>query len=232
MTIKYRTRLIVHRNSPRTVFLFNVTKCIDKLTPQDYHLGEIMTIKEIKKYLKKHFSQYKLRAVRVVDVLVVGIEQKGTIFCSLILNQIDKTSVAVHITSSAGKQTLNVSTADDLNALAQTINREIDSIRLRNEMLQNKDSIAETLNKIDNKIKSAIIKYNLQIESNHRYYDCVLGEVVNPDNNKSVGYRIFFGNDDFCMMIDDNGEHTFNNATEFNEFITKILSIIGYEAQK
>lgn len=186
-----------------------------------------MTIKEIKKYFKKNFSQFKLREVRVGDALVVGVEQKDTILCSLILNQADKTMVAVHITSSADKQTFNVSTAEELNALEQTINREIDSNRLRNEMLQNKDSIADALDKIDNQIKSAIIKYNLQIESNHRYYDCVLGEVVNPDNNKSVEYRIYLGDDGFCMMIDDNGEHTFNNATEFNEFIADLISTIN-----
>lgn len=191
-----------------------------------------MTIKEIKKYFKKNFSQFKLREVRVGDALVVGVEQKGTILCSLILNQTDKTMVAVHITSSADKQTFNVSTADDLSALEQTINREIDIKFSRNKLLEDKDSVADALDKIDNQIKFTVKEYNLQIESNHRYYDCVLGEVVNPDNNKSVEYRIYLGDDDFCMIIDDNGEHTFNNATEFNEFITKILSIIGYEAQK
>ncbi len=191
-----------------------------------------MTIKEIKKYFKKNFSQFKLREVRVGDALVVGVEQKGTILCSLILNQTDKTMVAVHITSSADKQTFNVSTADDLSALEQTINREIDIKFSRNKLLEDKDSVADALDKIDNQIKFTVKEYNLQIESNHRYYDCVLGEVVNPDNNKSVEYRIYLGDDGFCMMIDDNGEHTFNNATEFNEFITKILSIIGYEAQK
>lgn len=191
-----------------------------------------MTIKEVKKYFKKNFSQYKLREVRLGDALVVGIEQKGTILCSLILNQIDKTTVAVHITSSADKQTFKVITADELNALEQTINREIDIKFSRNKMLEDKDTIAETLDKIDNQIKSAVKKYNLQIESNHRYYDCVLGEVVNPDNNKSVEYRIYLGDNGFCIMIDDNGEHSFNNATEFNEFIAKILSIIGYAAQK
>lgn len=191
-----------------------------------------MTIKEVKKYFKKNFSQYKLREVRLGDALVVGIEQKGTILCSLILNQIDKTMVAVHITSLADKQTFNVSTADELNALEQTINREINIKFSRNKMLEDKDTIAETLDKIDNQIKSAVKKYNLQIESNHRYYDCVLGEVVNPDNNKSVEYRIYLGDNGFCIMIDDNGEHSFNNATEFNEFIAKILSIIGYAAQK
>ncbi len=191
-----------------------------------------MTIKEIKKYFKKNFSQFKLREVRVGDALVVGVEQKGTILCSLILNQTDKTMVAVHITSSADKQTFNVSTADDLSALEQTINREIDIKFSRNKLLEDKDSVADALDKIDNQIKLTVKEYNLQIESNHRYYDCVLGEVVNPDNNKSVEYRIYLGDDGFCMMIDDNGEHTFNNATEFNEFITKILSIIGYEAQK
>lgn len=191
-----------------------------------------MTIKEIKKYFKKNFSQFKLREVRVGDALVVGVEQKGTILCSLILNQTDKTMVAVHITSSADKQTFNVSTADDLSALEQTINREIDIKFSRNKLLEDKDSVADALDKIDNQIKFTVKEYNLQIESNLRYYDCVLGEVVNPDNNKRVGYRIYLGDDGFCMMIDDNGEHTFNNATEFNEFITKILSIIGYEAQK
>lgn len=191
-----------------------------------------MTIKEIKKYFKKNFSQFKLREVRVGDALVVGVEQKGTILCSLILNQTDKTMVAVHITSSADKQTFNVSTADDLSALEQTINREIDIKFSRNKLLEDKDSVADALDKIDNQIKFTVKEYNLQIESNHRYYDCVLGEVVNPDNNKRVEYRIYLGDDGFCMMIDDNGEHTFNNATEFNEFITKILSIIGYEAQK
>lgn len=191
-----------------------------------------MTIKEIKKYFKKNFSQFKLREVRVGDALVVGVEQKGTILCSLILNQTDKTMVAVHITSSADKQTFNVSTADDLSALEQTINREIDIKFSRNKLLEDKDSVADALDKIDNQIKFTVKEYNLQIESNHRYYDCVLGEVVNPDNHKSVEYRIYLGDDGFCMMIDDNGEHTFNNATEFNEFITKILSIIGYEAQK
>ena len=191
-----------------------------------------MTIKEIKKYFKKNFSQFKLREVRVGDALVVGVEQKGTILCSLILNQTDKTMVAVHITSSADKQTFNVSTADGLSALEQTINREIDIKFSRNKLLEDKDSVADALDKIDNQIKFTVKEYNLQIESNHRYYDCVLGEVVNPDNNKSVDYRIYLGDDDFCMMIDDNDEHTFNNATEFNEFITKILSIIGYEAQK
>lgn len=191
-----------------------------------------MTIKEIKKYLKKNFSQFKLREVRVGDALVVGVEQKGTILCSLILNQTDKTMVAVHITSSADKQTFNVSTADDLSTLEQTINREIDIKFSCNKLLEDKDSVADALDKIDNQIKFIVKEYNLQIESNHRYYDCVLGEVVNPDNNKSVEYRIYLGDDGFCMMIDDNGEHTFNNATEFNEFITKILSIIGYEAQK
>lgn len=191
-----------------------------------------MTIKEIKKYLKKNFSQFKLREVRVGDALVVGVEQKGTILCSLIFNQTDKTMVAVHITSSADKQTFNVSTADDLSTLEQTINREIDIKFSRNKLLEDKDSVADALDKIDNQIKFTVKEYNLQIESNHRYYDCVLGEVVNPDNNKSVEYRIYLGDDGFCMMIDDNGEHTFNNATEFNEFITKILSIIGYEAQK
>lgn len=140
--------------------------------------------------------------------------------------------VAVHITSSADKQTFNVSTADDLSALEQTINREIDIKFSRNKLLEDKDSVADALDKIDNQIKFTVKEYNLQVESNHRYYDCVLGEVVNPDNNKSVEYRIYLGDDGFCMMIDDNGEHTFNNATEFNEFITKILSIIGYEAQK
>ena len=99
-------------------------------------------------------------------------------------------------------------------------------------MLEDNDTIADALDKIDNQIKSAVKEYNLQIESNHRYYDCVLGEVVNPDNNKSVEYRIYLGDDGFCMMIDDNCEHPFNNATEFNEFIAKILSIIGYAAQK
>ena len=191
-----------------------------------------MTIKEIKKYFKKNFSQFKLREVRVGDALVVGVEQKGTILCSLILNQTDKTMVAVHITSSADKQTFNVSTADDLSALEQTINREIDIKFSRNKLLEDKDSVADALDKIDNQIKFTVKEYNLQIESNHRYYDCVLGEVVNPDNNKRVEYRIYLGDDGFCMMIDDNDEHTFNNATEFNEFITKILSIIGYEAQK
>lgn len=191
-----------------------------------------MTIKEIKKYFKKNFSQFKLREVRVGDALVVGVEQKGTILCSLILNQTDKTMVAVHITSSADKQTFNVSTADDLSALEQTINREIGIKFSRNKLLEDKDSVADALDKIDNQIKFTVKEYNLQIESNHRYYDCVLGEVVNPDNNKSVEYRIYLGDDGFCMMIDDNDEHTFNNATEFNEFITKILSIIGYEAQK
>lgn len=191
-----------------------------------------MTIKEIKKYFKKNFSQFKLREVRVGDALVIGVEQKGTILCSLILNQTDKTMVAVHITSSADKQTFNVSTADDLSALEQTINREIDIKFSRNKLLEDKDSVADALDKIDNQIKFTVKEYNLQIESNHRYYDCVLGEVVNPDNNKSVEYRIYLGDDGFCMMIDDNDEHTFNNATEFNEFITKILSIIGYEAQK
>ena len=191
-----------------------------------------MTIKEIKKYFKKNFSQFKLREARVGDALVVGVEQKGTILCSLILNQTDKTMVAVHITSSADKQTFNVSTADDLSTLEQTINREIDIKFSRNKLLEDKDSVADALDKIDNQIKFTVKEYNLQIESNHRYYDCVLGEVVNPDNNKSVEYRIYLGDDGFCMMIDDNGEHTFNNATEFNEFITKILSIIGYEAQK
>lgn len=191
-----------------------------------------MTIKEIKKYFKKNFSQFKLREVRVGDALVVGVEQKDTILCSLILNQTDKTMVAVHITSSADKQTFNVSTADDLSALEQTINREIDIKFSRNKLLEDKDSVADALDKIDNQIKFTVKEYNLQIESNHRYYDCVLGEVVNPDNNKSAEYRIYLGDDGFCMMIDDNGEHTFNNATEFNEFITKILSIIGYEAQK
>lgn len=191
-----------------------------------------MTIKEIKKYFKKNFSQFKLREVRVGDALVVGVEQNGTILCSLILNQTDKTMVAVHITSSADKQTFNVSTADDLSALEQTINREIDIKFSRNKLLEDKDSVADALDKIDNQIKFTVKEYNLQIESNHRYYDCVLGEVVNPDNNKRVEYRIYLGDDGFCMMIDDNGEHTFNNATEFNEFITKILSIIGYEAQK
>lgn len=191
-----------------------------------------MTIKEIKKYFKKNFSQFKLREVRVGDALVVGVEQKGTILCSLILNQTDKTMVAVHITSSADKQTFNVSTADDLSALEQTINREIDIKFSRNKLLEDKDSVADALDKIDNQIKFTVKEYNLQIESNHRYYDCVLGEVVNPDNNKSVEYRIYLGDHCFCMMIDDNDEHTFNNATEFNEFITKILSIIGYEAQK
>lgn len=191
-----------------------------------------MTIKEIKKYFKKNFSQFKLREVRVGDALVVGVEQKGTILCSLILNQTDKTMVAVHITSSADKQTFNVSTADDLSALEQTINREIDIKFSRNKLLEDKDSVADALDKIDNQIKFTVKEYNLQIESNHRYYDCVLGEVVNPDNNKSAEYRIYLGDNGFCMMIDDNGEHTFNNATEFNEFITKILSIIGYEAQK
>lgn len=191
-----------------------------------------MTIKEIKKYFKKNFSQFKLREVRVGDALVVGVEQKGTILCSLILNQTDKTMVAVHITSSADKQTFNVSTADDLSALEQTINREIDIKFSRNKLLEDKDSVADALDKIDNQIKFTVKEYNLQIESNHRYYDCVLGEVVNPDNNKSVEYRIYLGDDGFCMMIDDNDEQTFNNATEFNEFITKILSIIGYEAQK
>lgn len=191
-----------------------------------------MTIKEVKKYFKKNFSQYKLREVRLGDALVVGIEQKGTILCSLILNQIDKTMVAVHITSSADKQTFNVSTADDLSALEQTINREIDIKFSRNKMLEDKDSVADALDKIDNQIKSAVKEYNLQIESNHRYYDCVLGEVVNPDNNKSVEYRIYLGDNGFCIMIDDNGEYIFNNATEFNEFIAKILSIIGYAAQK
>ena len=191
-----------------------------------------MTIKEIKKYFKKNFSQFKLREVRVGDALVVGVEQKGTILCSLILNQTDKTMVAVHITSSADKQTFNVSTADDLSALEQTINREIDITFSCNKLLEDKDSVADALDKIDNQIKFTVKEYNLQIESNHRYYDCVLGEVVNPDNNKSVEYRIYLGDDGFCMMIDDNDEHTFNNATEFNEFITKILSIIGYEAQK
>lgn len=191
-----------------------------------------MTIKEIKKYFKKNFSQFKLREVRVGDALVVGVEQKGTILCSLILNQTDKTMVAVHITSSADKQTFNVSTADDLSALEQTINREIGIKFSRNKLLEDKDSVADALDKIDNQIKFTVKEYNLQIESNHRYYDCVLGEVINPDNNKSVEYRIYLGDDGFCMMIDDNGEHTFNNATEFNEFITKILSIIGYEAQK
>lgn len=191
-----------------------------------------MTIKEIKKYFKKNFSQFKLREVRVGDALVVGVEQKGTILCSLILNQTDKTMVAVHITSSADKQTFNVSTADDLSALEQTINREIDIKFSRNKLLEDKNSVADALDKIDNQIKFTVKEYNLQIESNHRYYDCVLGEVVNPDNNKSVEYRIYLGDDVFCMMIDDNDEHTFNNATEFNEFITKILSIIGYEAQK
>lgn len=191
-----------------------------------------MTIKEIKKYFKKNFSQFKLREVRVGDALVVGVEQKGTILCSLILNQTDKTMVAVHITSSADKQTFNVSTADDLSTLEQTINREIDIKFSRNKLLEDKDSVAGALDKIDNQIKFTVKEYNLQIESNHRYYDCVLGEVVNPDNNRSVEYRIYLGDDGFCMMIDDNGEHTFNNATEFNEFITKILSIIGYEAQK
>lgn len=191
-----------------------------------------MTIKEIKKYFKKNFSQFKLREVRVGDALVVGVEQKGTILCSLILNQTGKTMVAVHITSSADKQTFNVSTADDLSALEQTINREIDIKFSRNKLLEDKDSVADALDKIDNQIKFTVKEYNLQIESNHRYYDCVLGEVVNPDNNKSVEYRIYLGDDGFCMMIDDNDEHTFNNATEFNEFITKILSIIGYEAQK
>lgn len=191
-----------------------------------------MTIKEIKKYFKKNFSQFKLREVRVGDALVIGVEQKGTILCSLILNQTDKTMVAVHITSSADKQTFNVSTADDLSALEQTINREIDIKFSRNKLLEDKDSVADALDKIDNQIKFTVKEYNLQIESNHRYYDCVLGEVVNPDNNKSVEYRIYLDDDGFCMMIDDNGEHTFNNATEFNEFITKILSIIGYEAQK
>lgn len=191
-----------------------------------------MTIKEIKKYFKKNFSRFKLREVRVGDALVVGVEQKGTILCSLILNQTDKTMVAVHITSSADKQTFNVSTADDLSALEQTINREIDIKFSRNKLLEDKDSVADALDKIDNQIKFTVKEYNLQIESNHRYYDCVLGEVVNPDNNKSVEYRIYLGDDGFCMMIDDNDEQTFNNATEFNEFITKILSIIGYEAQK
>lgn len=191
-----------------------------------------MTIKEIKKYLKKNFSRFKLREVRVGDALVVGVEQKGTILCSLILNQTDKTMVVVHITSSADKQTFNVNTADDLSALEQTINREIDIKFSRNKLLEDKDSVADALDKIDNQIKFTVKEYNLQVESNHRYYDCVLGEVVNPDNNKSVEYRIYLGDDGFCMMIDDNGEHTFNNATEFNEFITKILSIIGYEAQK
>ncbi len=191
-----------------------------------------MTIKEIKKYFKKNFSRFKLREVRVGDALVVGVEQKGTILCSLILNQTDKTMVAVHITSSADKQTFNVSTADDLSALEQTINREIDIKFSRNKLLEDKDSVADALDKIDNQIKFTVKEYNLQIESNHRYYDCVLGEVVNPDNNKRVEYRIYLGDDGFCMMIDDNGEHTFNNATELNEFITKILSIIGYEAQK
>lgn len=191
-----------------------------------------MTIKEIKKYFKKNFSQFKLREVRVGDALVVGVEQKGTILCSLILNQTDKTMVAVHITSSADKQTFNVSTADDLSTLEQTINREIDIKFSRNKLLEDKDSVADALDKIDNQIKFTVKEYNLQIESNHRHYDCVLGEVVNPDNNKSVEYRIYLGDDGFCMMIDDNDEHTFNNATEFNEFITKILSIIGYEAQK
>lgn len=191
-----------------------------------------MTIKEIKKYFQKNFSQFKLREVRVGDALVVGVEQKGTILCSLILNQTDKTMVAVHITSSADKQTFNVSTADDLSALEQTINREIDIKFSRNKLLEDKDSVADALDEIDNQIKFTVKEYNLQIESNHRYYDCVLGEVVNPDNNKSVEYRIYLGDDGFCMMIDDNDEHTFNNATEFNEFITKILSIIGYEAQK
>lgn len=191
-----------------------------------------MTIKEIKKYFKKNFSQFKLREVRVGDALVVGVEQKDTILCSLILNQTDKTMVAVHITSSADKQTFNVSTADDLSALEQTINREIDIKFSRNKLLEDKDSVADALDKIDNQIKFTVKEYNLQIESNHRYYDCVLGEVVNPDNNKSVEYRIYLGDDGFCMMIDDNDEQTFNNATEFNEFITKILSIIGYEAQK
>lgn len=191
-----------------------------------------MTIKEIKKYFKKNFSQFKLREVRVGDALVVGVEQKGTILCSLILNQTDKTMVVVHITSSADKQTFNVSTADDLSALEQTINREIDIKFSRNKLLEDKDSVADALDKIDNQIKFTVKEYNLQIESNHRYYDCVLGEVINPDNNKSVEYRIYLGDDGFCMMIDDNDEHTFNNATEFNEFITKILSIIGYEAQK
>lgn len=191
-----------------------------------------MTIKEIKKYFKKNFSRFKLREVRVGDALVVGVEQKGTILCSLILNQTDKTMVVVHITSSADKQTFNVSTADDLSALEQTINREIDIKFSRNKLLEDKDSVADALDKIDNQIKFTVKEYNLQIESNHRYYDCVLGEVVNPDNNKRVEYRIYLGDDGFCMMIDDNGEHTFNNATEFNEFITKILSIIGYEAQK
>lgn len=191
-----------------------------------------MTIKEIKKYFKKNFSQFKLREVRVGDALVVGVEQKGTILCSLILNQTDKTMVAVHITSSADKQTFNVSTADDLSALEQTINREIDIKFSRNKLLEDKDSVADALDKIDNQIKFTVKEYNLQIESNHRYYDCVLGEVVNPDNHKSVEYRIYLGDDGFCMMIDDNDEQTFNSATEFNEFITKILSIIGYEAQK
>lgn len=191
-----------------------------------------MTIKEIKKYFKKNFSQFKLREVRVGDALVVGVEQKGTILCSLILNQTDKTMVVVHITSSADKQTFNVSTADDLSALEQTINREIDIKFSRNKLLEDKDSVADALDKIDNQIKFTVKEYNLQIESNHRYYDCVLGEVVNPDNNRSVEYRIYLDDDGFCMMIDDNDEHTFNNATEFNEFITKILSIIGYEAQK
>lgn len=191
-----------------------------------------MTIKEIKKYFKKNFSQFKLREVRVGDALVVGVEQKGTILCSLILNQTDKTMVVVHITSSADKQTFSVSTADDLSALEQTINREIDIKFSRNKLLEDKDSVADALDKIDNQIKFTVKEYNLQIESNHRYYDCVLGEVVNPDNNKSVEYRIYLGDDGFCMMIDDNDGHTFNNATEFNEFITKILSIIGYEAQK
>lgn len=191
-----------------------------------------MTIKEIKKYFKKNFSQFKLREVRVGDALVVGVEQKGTILCSLILNQTDKTMVAVHITSSADKQTFNVSTADDLSALEQTINREIDIKFSRNKLLEDKDSVADALDKIDNQIKFTVKEYNLQIESNYRYYDCVLGEVVNPDNNKRVEYRIYLGDDGFCMMIDDNDEQTFNSATEFNEFITKILSIIGYEAQK
>lgn len=191
-----------------------------------------MTIKEIKKYFKKNFSQFKLREVRVGDALVVGVEQKGTILCSLILNQTDKTMVVVHITSSADKQTFNVSTADDLSALEQTINREIDIKFSRNKLLEDKDSVADALDKIDNQIKFTVKEYNLQIESNHRYYDCVLGEVVNPDNNRSVEYRIYLDDDGFYMMIDDNDEHTFNNATEFNEFITKILSIIGYEAQK
>ncbi len=191
-----------------------------------------MTIKEIKKYFKKNFSRFKLREVRVGDALVVGVEQKGTILCSLILNQTDKTMVVVHITSSADKQTFNVSTADDLSALEQTINREIDIKFSRNKLLEDKDSVADALDKIDNQIKFTVKEYNLQIESNHRYYDCVLGEVVNPDNNRSVEYRIYLDDDGFCMMIDDNDEHTFNNATEFNEFITKILSIIGYEAQK